>query len=65
MPQKVEREEMNRREEAQPPSSLLVDEFVSEGPSTGPEHLYRTVVPVLSNQPWVAELSPRPPSEAR
>jgi len=64
-PQRFCNEDKKSSAEAHPPSSLRVEELVSNGPSTGPEHVNRTYLPVLSVQPWVAEVSLRPPSDAR
>ena len=64
IPQFVDRDTSRSSADAQPPSSLRVEEFVTTGPSTGPEHLNRTCLPVLRIQPCVAPSSESPPSEA-
>jgi hypothetical protein len=50
--------------DAYPQSSLRVEEEVSRGPSTGPEHWKRVSLLVASIHPNVPNLSLRPPSDA-
>lgn len=63
-PQYLDNEAIKRRADANPHNSLLVDDVVSNGPSTGPPHSYSVNFFVAMTHPKVPCWSWRPPSDA-